>query len=388
MKWFKTALSVLAVVFLLYIFTFYVDGEMGMILLAFLVLSPLVSLLLVLWSRDRVKLSFRCDAYVNKGSDLKVTVTVEKSGALPVAILEIVPSASEVFGQTAASYRFALFGAQKKEFNYTVPAQTGGNGSVGLSQVYVCGFLGFMRFRIKTPLPQPASVGVIPDIPDIKSSNELFRNIADIVLTSDNEADEETSMLFSANTAPGYEHREYVQGDPLKRINWKLSSKRDKLMVRLDEAASSVQPSVVLDLYRKSGADLSKALPDEEKLLRSVFGLLTLLVKQGIACNFIYRDSRGETAEESVENPDQPAQLLLRVLAVKVLSDKHTELLRSDSAVACVIATTDAGADIAALRERSGSPDTITVIGTSPATPNTSGAKLWYLDDDNDLKLV
>ena len=127
---------------------------------------------------------------------------------------------------------------------------------------------------------------------------------------------------------------------------------------------------------------------DEEKLLRSVFGLLTLLVKQGIACNFIYRDSLGETAEESVENPDQPAQLLLRVLAVKVIPDKHTELLRSDPAVACVIATTDAGADIAALCERSGSPDTITVIGTSPATPNTSGAKLWYLDDDNDLKLV
>lgn len=388
MKTFKSIVAVLAVAFLMYIFTFYIDGEIGVILLAFLILAPLTSLIFALLTRKRVRVSFTCDGYVNKGSVLKVTVTVTKTGSFPLGVVELILSASEVFGKPEGSYRLAMFGADRKEFTFTVPAQTGGNGSIGIDSVYACGFLGFIRFRVKDGLPQPASVGVIPDIPEIKSSSELFRNIADIVLTSDNEEDDETSMLFSANTAPGYEHREYVQGDPLKRINWKLSSKRDKLMVRLDEAASSVQPEIVLDLFRRGDADPAAAILDEEKLLRSVFGLLTLLIKQGIACTFLYRDSFGETAAEPVDNPDQPAQLLLKVLAVKVAPDTRTDLAVLGAASACVIATTDAGADLSSLRERVASPDDLSIIGTSAATPNATGAKLWYLDDDNNFKVV
>ena len=35
---------------------------------------------------------------------------------------------------------------------------------------------------------------------------------------------------------PGYEHREYVAGDSPRRVNYKLSAKKQKLMVRLDES--------------------------------------------------------------------------------------------------------------------------------------------------------
>ena len=45
LKHIKSIVSVIAVAFLVYIFTFYVDGEMGIILLAFVVFAPLVSTL-------------------------------------------------------------------------------------------------------------------------------------------------------------------------------------------------------------------------------------------------------------------------------------------------------------------------------------------------------
>ena len=41
-KHIKSIVSVLAVAFLVYIFTFYIDGEMGVILLAFVAFAPLV----------------------------------------------------------------------------------------------------------------------------------------------------------------------------------------------------------------------------------------------------------------------------------------------------------------------------------------------------------
>ncbi|MCR5601265.1 MAG: DUF58 domain-containing protein [Ruminococcus sp.] len=389
MKYLKSVLSILAVVFLVYIFTFYVDGEMGIILLAFVVFAPLVSLGLTLYAMNSVKVSFTCDAYVKKGSKLLVTVMVEKKGQLPTSILEVCPYASIIFGQDIKSRKLTMLNENKKTFRYEFDALVGGNGEVGISAVYACGFMGFFKIRLKSSMLQPVSVGVIPEIPDIKASTQLFRSIADVVLTSDDDEENDTAMMFSANTSPGYEHREYEQGDPLKRINWKLSSKKSKLMVRLDEAAASVQPVIVLDLFRRNTVPPENAVRAEEQLIRSVFGLLSLLVKQGIACNFVYRSSSGDTINESVDNPDYPNQLLLKVLAVKVVPDKRIDLKQVNTSVcACVIATTDAGEGFSAVSDCIDNPDNVSIIGLSVASANSTSLPLWYLDEDNNFILV
>lgn len=389
MKYIKSIISILAVIFLVYIFTFYVDGEMGIIMLAFVLFAPLVSLFLTLYTRKNVKVTFNCDAYVKKGSKLLVTVNVEKKGILPCSVLEICPYASVIFGQDIKNRKLTMFSEEKKSFRIELDAMIGGNGEVGIRSVYSCGFLGFFRLAVKTPLPQPVSVGVIPEIPEIKAASELFRSIADVVMTSDEEEENDTAMMFSANTSPGYEHREYEQGDPLKRINWKLSSKKNKLMVRLDEAVASVQPMIVLDLFRRSNVPPENAVRAEEQLIRSVFGLLSLLVKRGIACNFIYKNSTGETVSESVDNPDYPNQLLLKVLAVKVVPDKRIDLKQIGTSVcACVIATTDAGGDFAVVTDCIENTENASIIGLSVASANSTSLPLWYLDEDNNFKLV
>lgn len=388
-KHIKSIVSVLAVAFLVYIFTFYIDGEMGVILLAFVLFAPLVSLFFTLYARNRIKVSFNCDAYVKKGSYLDVEVTVTKSGIFPLAVLEICPYATEIFGQKVKNHKLTMFNEQKKTFTFRLDAMIGGNGEVGINKVYSCGFLGFMRFPVKTAMPAPASVGVIPEIPEIKASSQLFRSIADVVMTSDEEEENDTSMLFSANTSPGYEHREYEHGDPLKRINWKLSTKKSKLMVRLDEAAASVQPVIVLDLFRRSSVPAENAVRAEEHLLRSVFGLLSLLIRQGIACNFVYRSASGETLSECVDNPDYPDQLLLKVLAVKVLADKRIDISQNANNIcACVIATTDAGEGFSAVTDHIESYENISIIGLSIASANSTSLPLWYLDEENNFKLV
>ncbi|MBO7395493.1 MAG: DUF58 domain-containing protein [Ruminococcus sp.] len=195
--------------------------------------------------------------------------------------------------------------------------------------------------------------------------------------------------MFSANTSPGYEHREYVHGDPLKRVNWKLSSKKDKLMVRLDEAVASVQPMIVLDLYRSSSAKPEEAILGEEQIIRSVFGLLSLLVKQGIASTLIYRSAGGDIIAESVDNPEYPEQLLLKVLAVKVTADERVDLkMYGGSVCACVIASTDCGAEIETISEAIDDKDNVSLIGVSPTSRNLTDFPMWYLDGDNNFKLV
>lgn len=361
---------------------------MGVIIIAFLVTALLVSLALAVYGKSRIKIDFDCDSYVNKGSELSVKVIVEKIGSFPLPVIEIVPFASEVFGECQKTYRLSMLNETKATFTFAIPAVIGGNGEVSIKSVYSCGFLGFFRLKSKIELPQPKSVGVIPVIPEIKASTQLFRMIADSVMTSENNDDNDTAMLFSANTAPGYEHREYVQGDPLKRVNWKLSSKKSKLMIRLDEAASAVQPLLILDLYRDDKADVQTALLKEEKLLQSVFGFITLLLKQGIACTFISRSYNGELTVESVDNPDYPPQLLLKVLSVKVAAEHINLRQLNDNFCACIVASTDFSGEFEQLLRLFPDKEKVSGIAAAHIGESHVNIPIWYLDDDNNFKLV
>ena len=388
MKNLKYIISAAAVAFLVYIFTFYLDGEMGVILLAFVLFAPLVSFGFAYYAKKNVTVSIDCDGYVQKGSKLKVTVRVSKNNAVPLAILEIKPYISEVFQQNDKTYKLSLMGAGDRTFTFETEALYGGNGEIGLESVCSGGFLGFMKFGLEFSRER-ISVGVIPVVPDVSASSALIRSIANIVATTENEEDNETTMMFSSSTTPGYEHREYVPGDPLKRINWKLSSKKSALMVRLDEAAASVQPVIVLDLYRKENTSIYDSIVAEEKILSSAFGLLTALIRHGVACTFIFRGEGGVTEIDNVDNPDYPSQILLKVLACKVTAGERVDIRDySDTVCACIIATTDAGVGFETITDKIGKTENVSIIGVSADSENSTSYPFWYLDTDNNFKMV
>lgn len=383
----RNILSALSIAFVLFIFTFYIDGDIGVIIIAFMIFAPLVSLGFAIAGRKRATVTLDCDGYVKKGSELTVNVTVEKTGFFPLGIIELSFAGSGVFEKHDKKYRLSLISGDKKSFDIKFLSKIGGNGEISLLSAKSCGFLGFLKFKLKTEMPQPKSVGVIPEIPDVKPSSKLFRNIADSVMTSDDEENNDTALLYSANTAPGYEHREYVQGDPMKRVNWKLSMKKGTLMVRLDEAVASVQPVIALDLFRREKSDSEAVLLCEERILYSVFALVSMLIKQGIASTFVYYGADGEIVSESIDNPDQPPQLLLRVLAAKVESGRRIKL-DVNSVCSCVIASTECTEDINDLASRFEDKDSVSLIGAWEKSVNRTEFPMWYLAGDNDFKLV
>ena len=382
-----TILSILSVIVVLLVFTFFIDGDIGIVIIAFMVFAPLVSLFFAWYGRKRTIITFDCDGFVKKGSKLNVNVTVEKTGFFPLGIIEIQLAVSEVFGSIDKLYKLSLIKGDSKSFSVEIDANTGGNGEIAVKSVCSCGFLGFLGFKIQSQLPQSKSVGVIPEIPDAKTSSKLFRSIADSVMTSDEEENNDSSQLFSANTTPGYEHREYEAGDPLKRVNWKLSAKKNQMMVRLDEAAAAIQPVIAIDLYRPKQEAAEKAILREERIICSVFGLVSALIKNGIACTFVYYGADGKIVAESVDNPEYPQQLLLKVLASRVERDRRIKLDYT-SACACVIASTDCSASIDSVISDFEDKEAVSLIGVSARDKNETKCKMWYLDGDNNFKLV
>lgn len=379
-------LSILSIIVVLLVFTFYIDGDIGVVIIAFMIFAPLVSTFFAWYGRKRVKVTFDCDGYVKKNNSLTVNINVEKTGFFPLGIIEIGLAASEVFSPVDKLYKLSVISGDRKSFSVDIQANTGGNGEIAVTSVRSCGFLGYFGCKAACQLPPPKSVGVIPEIPDIKASSKLFRSIADSVMTSDEESSD-TAMTFSLNTAPGYEHREYVEGDPLKRVNWKLSAKKGIMMVRLDEAVSSVQPVVALDLFRGGKVNAAESVLVEERIICSAFALISMLVKQGIASTVVYYGADGSVVSESVDNPEYPPQLLLKVLAAKVERDRRIRIDAS-AACSCVIASTECSADLSSIISAFEDKENVSLIGASVHSKNETDCKMWYLDGDNNFKLV
>ncbi len=142
----------------------------------------------------------------------------------------------------------------------------------------------------------------------------------------------------------------------------------------------------MLDLYRDKNADPNQAIVAEERLICAVFGLITLLIEQGVASTFVYYGAGGELTAESVESPDHPSQLLLKVLAEKVVPERRIKL-HSVSACACLIASTDISGEIAEMVSQLEDKDSALILGVSADSRNDSGLPMWYLDDDNNFRV-
>lgn len=266
-----------------YLFTFYLDGDIGVVIAAFLFVAPLVSGFLLFQTR-KVRLQAQAPTYIAKGKRFSVKLTLTGEGRLPTPFVRCDVTQTENFmADDARAVQTALMPEQSQKVEFGMTALYAGLGTVTVPPLQVSDYLGLFSYTEKQP-PRLLRVGVIPDIPSLSGAGVLLHSVSDAVMTQDEE-EEESAAAYSSVSMPGYVHRDYVPGDNLRRINWKLSAKRNKLMVRMDEAAATVRPSIILDLR---GEDTPAALKQREVLMEGALGLLMLLVRQGIPCSLRY----------------------------------------------------------------------------------------------------
>ena len=151
---------------------------------------------------------------------------------------------------------------------------------IGIKAVVIQDF--FRLFSFTRDLKRPLFVRVKPDIirlDDLRSNKETLntlrenrfkRNIADLLL------------------------RDYVPGDDLKLINWKVSAASQKLMVRQLSGEERQGIALIMDSCRYT-EDPKEYLPVENKILETVIALDLFFLQKAIPVT-VYLEE--ETAEE------------------------------------------------------------------------------------------
>lgn len=124
-----------------------------------------------------------------------------------------------------------------------------------------------------------------------------------INLKKDDESQQLTSLLRNNNSANYDGVRNYVPGDSLKRVHWKLTAHTGTYMSRLDENPGNLGIGIFIDLY-KPQATGETALSIYDCVVESAFAAANYGIKQHCDVHLVFNRQK-QTIVKTVSNFDE-----------------------------------------------------------------------------------
>lgn len=303
-----------------------INGKQGFIFIFVLVLVPVFSFLESRFIARNGKIQIDAEVFgttIEKGEATTLRLKIKNNSIFPVPMLIIKPYIGENFKRLDEDKPcVGLSASPRSEFTYDInyTAFFWGCSPVYIAEVYVYDFMGFFKKKM-TPVCYTMlseKIKVIPDIPKSPYDSPLTSFVSTEVFFDNDCDDTKEKHIVTCTGMPGYNHKEYVIGDPVRRINWKMSSKRDKIMVRLDDEVPVTRQIVVLDRVHGKSFTASKnafySPACDERAVEGSLSLVMALVKQDIDIIYWYFDGK-IWVQKTITCPDEVQNLRLDLSA-------------------------------------------------------------------------
>ncbi|MBO5449460.1 MAG: DUF58 domain-containing protein [Ruminococcus sp.] len=282
----KSFLSYLLCILTAALLTYEISGTGGIFIIILLSSALAVSAAVLIVSARSVKVDIKLStSIVGKGDGFDAEICVRKGTLLPTCFVELDLGFTPNVEPQADKVKLRIISASRDGDVIRVPfkAALSGCGRVWAESVTLMDYLGIFRKKFHAE-NGGCEIRIIPSIPDTGSQTQVLRSTSENASfdDSDEESDETAVGLTGI---PGYEHRQYVSGDPLKRINWKLSSKRDVLMVRLDEKVSASSQVFRLDYPEREQADRAY-YENADLITEASLGMMAMLLRSGFESEY------------------------------------------------------------------------------------------------------
>lgn len=288
----KAVLGYILTISIVLMYTLFMDVKSGFVFLSVLVIAPVISILMTLSVKKKISFNIESQSSVlNKRDKVSIITTFRKRGLIPTPFIEVkLYSTGNFDSEQSDVFKISVSCSKDEEIIHQYVAKIWGVAYIGIDYITITDYLGLIHFKIyeeRGSKTYSKKFEIMPDMPQTSPDNELLRIMCDAVAYDDNE--ETKDNCFSLIGLPGYEHKKYSPGDQIKKINWKLSAKRDELLVRLDEAIASSKQNIVLDYSKNKyvNNDLLIQLT-EERIIESVLAMLILIVNLNLECNLYY----------------------------------------------------------------------------------------------------
>lgn len=242
---------------------------------------------------------------------------ISNTGLLPVGYLSFADGPGGLTTDGDERTVFALAGRRVREHRYTVRGMNRGEYTLGPMRVSFADPLGLFPQSIR--IDAPAAVVVYP-ITHRFQAGERF-GIPPGDLPVDNVAYEDVSRYRSV--------REYVPGDPLKRIEWKSSARTGRLRSLTYERTISTPTVVMLNMCAPDYVARHRYARVERTVEAVASAAVAIILRKqgvGLVCRGKFADTADRAMLPIGTGPAQ-ALLILTMLARVRLLDRHLPLV-------------------------------------------------------------
>src|SRR5690554_410447 len=180
------------------------------------------------------------ESRLNLGDETTIEITVTNTGSQPYRLTLFDETPYEMQARDLQFYGFVKIG-NKEQFSYSFKPTQRGEYEWKNIHIFIRSFLNIMERRIIIEAPQ--KVGVYPSVLQMKNFEFLMfnqhtqqRGIKKIRRLGHNNEFEQI--------------KNYIQGDDIRTINWKATSRRSELMVNQYQAQRSQSVYAIIDKSR------------------------------------------------------------------------------------------------------------------------------------------
>ena len=293
----------------------FTDSYAGLYLVAGLTFLLLCSVLVTVLNTGAPAVHIDIPGNCRKNQEIQGILTLQKQGNMPMFKVEVELSLRNMMTGEVTMHRLmtGLTGKSAAELPFRIQS-----GLCGCVQLTVSGIRAYDVTGIWTKefdAGEKAQTVVLPDT--FNADIQLMPG-----LLADNESIEYSSEKPGEDMSEIFGIREYMPGDNIKNIHWKLTGKCDDLMVRLPSLP--MENSVLLLYETSAGAEEAAAdrMPQVYDALAEIFVTLSqTLIHNNIAHEIAWYDhSEGALISLDIEQEED----LLGALG-KILSSTHAK---------------------------------------------------------------
>lgn len=302
-------IGTLAYVFLfligLFISVFYLEyGTVA--IMGLLILIPISMLIFLIFMRTRVKVQVDSKNPVAEKDDMDkparpaITISVEnKNSFLPVTkgIAKVVYENRFTGEKGKMKVRFSVDAGKKRDRRIPIPTMNCGNLAVKVKKVRLYDYLSIFAWTVGKDY-ETQDVLILPPMREMYLSQDRWYNRT--------MEDSDRFSLYKKGDDPSeiFDVRDFVDGDKIQRIHWKLSGKTGSLMVKEGSLPLARVVYAFIDLCIQG--EKQEAHDRSNLLVQGIYSIAMFMIEHHIPMGFIWYDRErdvihGEVVEREEE---------------------------------------------------------------------------------------
>lgn len=262
------------------------SGPLSSVILLTFIFLPLISLLIAVLERAFFKLSIDNNPVcIEKGSSLKLQLTVKNMFFLPLSCVYITASLPDTKEKNEARLFFSVAPFNKRNLNICYVPTFRGEYEFSAESVYFYDIL--KLFKLKKKYNIKKQILITPKIYSVDACKNQF-----------SDTDEE-SFIQSSDFSGGERSfvRKYTDGDEIKRIHWKLSSKQEDYMVWQSIKNKVSQVRIICDMSNHGLNETENAL-FSDAVLEAAFAISLFNIRHERHTILSYYDCTNKLTQE------------------------------------------------------------------------------------------